>query len=360
MALFSGVLIFFLIITGYANQVKASDEIPIEGAVYSVHRSDGSIKTYIDVVIGRRFPGRLPADIDSIIVSGPDGNLSIDKDDFNYYPQWRAFWTARTGSPEVGTYTFKVTSGNRSGYATDTQSAFMKIPLPDAREFHPANGEAITCTPPIFSWQKLNNTRPLFYQAEIRDINRKHVYRSHYVKDMESVRLPPAILNSGKEYQWRVRVADGEDWLSHNNRSQSNWVSFTTNRNFNSCKYTYHTPLKIDGSWEISSLDEQEVDPQIIRELMRQILNNNLKNIHSILLIKNGKLILEEYFCGYHRDLKHPVASVTKSVTSILFGIARDLGDKIVLDKKLIAYLPEYKDLLSIQCHQKAFPSSNP
>jgi len=117
--LFSGVLIFFLIITGYANQVKASDEIPIEGAVYSVHRSDGSIKTYIDVVIGRRFPGRLPADIDSIIVSGPDGDLSIDKDDFNYYPQWRAFWPARPGSPEVGTYTFKVTSGNRSGYATE-------------------------------------------------------------------------------------------------------------------------------------------------------------------------------------------------------------------------------------------------
>ena len=345
--LFSGVLIFFLIITGYANQVKASEEIPIEGAVYSVHRSDGSIKTYIDVVIGRKFPGRLPADIDSIIVSGPGGDLSIDKDDFNYYPQWRAFWTARPGSPEVGTYQFKVTSGNRSGYATDTQSAFIKIPLPDTREFHPANGESVTCTPPVFSWQKLNNDRPLFYQVEIRDINRKHVYRSHYVKDMESVRLPPAILNSGEAYQWRVRVADGADWLSHNNRSQSSWVSFTTNKNFNSCKYSYHIPLKIDGDWEISSLGEQEVDPQIIRELMRQILNNNLKNIHSILLIKNGKLILEEYFCGYHRDLKHPVASVTKSVTSILFGIARDRGEKIVLNKKLIAYLPEYKDLLS-------------
>jgi hypothetical protein len=182
-----------IISPGYEHPNAAASEIPIEGAVYSVHRSDGSIKTYIDVVIGRRFPGRLPADIDSIIVSGPGGDLSIDKDDFNYYPQWRAFWTARPGSPEVGTYTFKVTSGNRSGYATDTQSAFIKIPLPDAREFHPANGEPVTCTPPIFSWQKLNNDRPLFYQVEIRDINRKHVYRSRYVKDMESVRLPPAI-----------------------------------------------------------------------------------------------------------------------------------------------------------------------
>ncbi|MGV7224870.1 MAG: serine hydrolase domain-containing protein [Nitrospinales bacterium] len=346
-SLCSGVLFSFLIITGYVNQVKASDEIPIEGAVYSVHRPDGSQKTYIDVVIGRQFSGKLPDDIDSIIISGPHGDLSIDKDDFNYNPQWRDFWIVRSGIPEIGTYTFKVTSGNRKGLAIDIQSNVTRIPIPATDKFFPARGETVTCVPPIFSWQKLSSDKPLFYQVEIRDTNRKHVYRTLYVKDMESVRLPPAILNSGKAYQWRVRVADEADWLSHNNRSQSNWVSFTTNKNFNSCKYSYHTPPEIDGSWEISSLDEQAVDPQIIQELMRQILNNNLKNIHSILLIKNGKLILEEYFCGYHRNLKHPVASVTKSVTSILLGIARDLGEKIVLNKKLIAYLPEYRELLS-------------
>jgi len=43
-SLSSGVLFSFLIITGYVNQVTASDEIPIEGAVYSVHRPDGSLK----------------------------------------------------------------------------------------------------------------------------------------------------------------------------------------------------------------------------------------------------------------------------------------------------------------------------
>jgi hypothetical protein len=235
--LYSGVLIFFLIIIGCANQAKASDEIPIEGAVYSVHRSDGSQKTYIDVVIGRQFSGRLPGDIDSIIVSGPHGDLSIDKDDFNYNPQWRAFWNVRPGNPEIGTYTFKVTSGKKSGLATDIQSNVKKIPLPDTNKFFPARGEAVSCTPPIFSWHKLNDDRLLFYQIEIRDTNRKHVYRTHYVRDMESVRLPPDILNSSKTYQWRVRVADGAEWLSLNNRSQSSWVSFTTNKNLDICKY---------------------------------------------------------------------------------------------------------------------------
>jgi len=343
----SGVLVFFLIITGCVNQVRDSDKIPIEGAVYSVHRSDGSQKTYIDVVIGRRFTGKLPDDIDSIIVSGPDGNLSLDKDDFNYNPQWRAFWSVRSGFPKVGTYTFNVTSGKRSGQAMDTQSTVTKIPLLDARKFHPARRETVTCTPPIFSWQRLNSDRPLFYQVEIRDINRNHVYRSQYVRDMKSVRLPPDTLNSKKTYQWRVRVADGADGLSLSNRSQSSWVSFTTNKNLDICKYSYHTPINIDGSWEVSSLEEQEVDPQKISELMHQILNNNLKNIHSILLIKKGKLILEEYFWGYHRNLIHSVQSVTKSVTSILIGIAKDQEEKIVLDGKLTTYLPEYKDLIS-------------
>ena len=51
MALSSGVLFSFLIITGCIKQDTANLEIPIKGAVYSVHRSDGSQKTYIDVVI---------------------------------------------------------------------------------------------------------------------------------------------------------------------------------------------------------------------------------------------------------------------------------------------------------------------
>ncbi len=233
----SGILVFLLIITGCDNQVRESDEIPIEGAVYSVHRSDGSQKTYIDVAIGRRFTGNLPDDIDSIIVSGPDGDLSLDKDDFNYNPKWRAFWHVKSDLPGVGTYTFNVTSGKKSGQAVDTQSTVAKIPLPDTRKFHPATGNSVACIPPIFSWQRLNSDKPFFYQVEIRDINRKHVYRTQYVRDMESVRLPPDILNSNKVYQWRVRVADGADWLSLNSRSQSGWVSFSTNKNLDICKY---------------------------------------------------------------------------------------------------------------------------
>ena len=96
------VLFLAIISSGCENQNAAAPEIPIDGAIYSVHRPDGSNKTYIDVEIGRQFSGTLPDDIDSITVTGPNGDLSIGKDDFNYNPQWRTFWIVQHGFPEIG------------------------------------------------------------------------------------------------------------------------------------------------------------------------------------------------------------------------------------------------------------------
>lgn len=60
-------------------------------------------------------------------------------------------------------------------------------------------------------------------------------------------------------------------------------------------------------------------------------------------MIKNGKLILEEYFNGYHPGKKHLIASTTKSITSLLFGIAVD--KKLIPDLNIpvYQYFPEYK-----------------
>jgi hypothetical protein len=60
----SGTLLIFIIISGCKNYGESSHEIPVKGAIYSVHRSDRSHKTYIDVVISRKFTGRVPDDID--------------------------------------------------------------------------------------------------------------------------------------------------------------------------------------------------------------------------------------------------------------------------------------------------------
>jgi len=67
-------------------------------------------------------------------------------------------------------------------------------------------------------------------------------------------------------------------------------------------EYTYQQPEVIDDGWETSSLNAAEIHSEKIDEMMLDILGGNDKNIHSILLIKNGKLVFEEYFYSYNRE----------------------------------------------------------
>ena len=93
-------------------------------------------------------------------------------------------------------------------------------------------------------------------------------------------------------------------------------------------EYTYRIPVEIDDGWQTSSLNEEGVDAEKINELMQRILigHDQVKNVHSVLLVKNGKLALEEYFYGTHRSHMHSIQSDTKSVISVLMGIAAEKG----------------------------------
>ena len=300
--------------------------IPIQGAITHVHEPDDSSTTIIDIVIGNEFKGALPDDIDTITVAGPKGDLTFAKDDFNYYPQFRDFWISIPGTPETGTYTFTVTSGNRSGSATDTQSDLSPLPIPDTGTFRPAKGETITMKSPHFSWQPAIANVPLYYQIDIKDMKDNYIYRTGYVKNMFSTRLPPNILKAGQTYSWRVRVADGANWIELNNRSHNQWQKIAVAQTIREHEYTYKVPVGIDDGWQISSLKKEGVDVGPINELMQDILNGHdeVRNVHSVLLVKNGKLVLEEYFYGTHRNHIHHLQSDTKSVISILIGIAID------------------------------------
>jgi len=45
---------------------------------------------------------------------------------------------------------------------------------------------------------------------------------------------------------------------------------------------------------------------------------DKIQNIHSILIVKDGYLVFEEYFYYWRRQSRHAQASVTKSITSLL------------------------------------------
>ncbi|AEA43054.1 serine hydrolase domain-containing protein [Fluviicola taffensis] len=75
-------------------------------------------------------------------------------------------------------------------------------------------------------------------------------------------------------------------------------------------------PLK---DWQIST---SKIDTGKIEELNRKIATQFYKEITSVVVLKEGKLLLEEYFNGATRKSLHDMRSVGKSFASTLLGIA--------------------------------------
>jgi CubicO group peptidase (beta-lactamase class C family) len=78
-------------------------------------------------------------------------------------------------------------------------------------------------------------------------------------------------------------------------------------------------PIKPDSGWEISDF---KFDKNIIKALNSDIATYNLKEITSVVVIYDGKLLLEEYFNGADRETLHDPRSAGKSFASTLMGIA--------------------------------------
>jgi len=79
------------------------------------------------------------------------------------------------------------------------------------------------------------------------------------------------------------------------------------------------TPIAPGGGWPVSG---DPYDRDKIRELKREIAEGVYKDIHSIVVIKDGKLLIEEYFNGVDRGTLQNTRSVGKSFTSTMMGIA--------------------------------------
>lgn len=78
-------------------------------------------------------------------------------------------------------------------------------------------------------------------------------------------------------------------------------------------------PIQSNSGWNIS---QERINTESIRTLNKKIAENRFKNITGIVIIKEGKLLLEEYFNGSGRDSLQDTRSVGKSFSSALMGIA--------------------------------------
>jgi CubicO group peptidase (beta-lactamase class C family) len=95
-----------------------------------------------------------------------------------------------------------------------------------------------------------------------------------------------------------------------------------------------------DPEWRVSSPEEQGIDSARILSMLQEIQQKDL-NIHSVLVIRHGYLVTEVYFPPYTREIKHPVYSMTKSVTSAMTGIAIRNGQIKNVRQNVLDFFPE-------------------
>ncbi|HBV14119.1 serine hydrolase domain-containing protein [Chryseobacterium carnipullorum] len=96
--------------------------------------------------------------------------------------------------------------------------------------------------------------------------------------------------------------------------------------------------IKPNSGWKVS---DEKFDQEKIRLLNTKIAENRFRDITSIVVIKNEKLLLEEYFSQSGRDSLQDTRSVGKSFASTLMGIA--IKDGYFKNENLM--LKEFYDL---------------
>ncbi|WP_299364073.1 serine hydrolase [Winogradskyella sp.] len=106
----------------------------------------------------------------------------------------------------------------------------------------------------------------------------------------------------------------------------------------------YLNPKMTDDGIVVGN-SRQHIDTLLIANLISEIESGSYKNIHSVLVLKDNKLLVEKYFDGYDINQLHQLRSISKCVTGLLLGIAIDKGYIKSVEEGIFNYLPNYQHL---------------
>ena len=106
-----------------------------------------------------------------------------------------------------------------------------------------------------------------------------------------------------------------------------------------------YTPVSLGDGWEISTPEAEGLDPMLVAELFYNAAR--LDTIYSLLVVKDGLLVAEDYFHEGAIDRKDRIQSVTKSFTSALVGIAIEQELLSGVDQPMLDFFPEVADQIS-------------
>jgi len=123
-------------------------------------------------------------------------------------------------------------------------------------------------------------------------------------------------------------------------------------------------PAARNDGWPVASVNAEKLISRDALCKMADRLAASSANIHAILVARGGKLVFERYFTGsdeipgliygrrvekiiFEPDTLHDMKSVSKSVASLVLGIAIDRGLIRSINEPIFSFFPELSDLRS-------------
>src|SRR5688500_18768923 len=114
-------------------------------------------------------------------------------------------------------------------------------------------------------------------------------------------------------------------------------------------------PSNAIGDWPLATPESVALDGQTLCTIASKY--HDL--VHAVLVARHGKLVFERYFTGtdetigqhekrsvvFDATTRHDIRSITKSITSLVLGIAIDRGLVRGTDSPVLSYFPDYAEL---------------
>jgi CubicO group peptidase (beta-lactamase class C family) len=141
-----------------------------------------------------------------------------------------------------------------------------------------------------------------------------------------------------------------------------------------STRFYYRIPVETEDGWAAGDANAAFPNLKSLTDMMDSVAAKKFKEVHGVLVIKGGKLVMEEYYQGnadsidfehgikrilkgnvqWSRTRKHYLASCNKSLTSMVVGLALSQGKSptvgsapVTVATPLAQLLPKYQAQLT-------------
>lgn len=108
-----------------------------------------------------------------------------------------------------------------------------------------------------------------------------------------------------------------------------------------SIRHRYEIPAQLNDGITTGSIYPYLTDPDKFTTFQEEVIRQEYGRLESLLILKDRKLVVEEYYYGFDREKIHNTHSCTKSIVSLLAGKAMTDHGRAEVEQAILSFFPE-------------------